>query len=48
MFSNPSLDLQKDGFIYSYGMVCFTCVDWDSTVSIATGYGLVGPGIKSQ
>ena len=47
MFSNPRVDLQEDGFIYSYGMVCFMCVDWDSAVSIVTRYGLDGPGIES-
>jgi len=48
MFSNPRVDLQEDGFIYSYGRVCFTFVDWDSTVSIATCYGPDGPGIASR
>jgi hypothetical protein len=31
-----------------YGVICFYVRDPDSSVGIATGYGLDGPGIESR
>jgi len=30
--SNPRVNLQEDGCIYSYGMVCFMCMSINSLV----------------
>jgi hypothetical protein len=48
MFSNLRVNLQEDGCVYSYGTVRFMCMGRDSSVGIATRYGLDGSGIESR